>query len=365
MSGKWIDQLYNIVIQFRWKYIVIFFILFFGGSWWLTDFVEPHTELTKPAIYWWYFLNNVLRGGDSGFNPSSLGGRIVSMVSFFCGGIFFIATLCKATAVMYEHSQKRKKGLARMKAKNHIVILGYRKGETEGLVTQLMAENVIRKKTIVMCSRHLEDNPLPGLVTFIKGDTASEDVMVNACVADADVIVISGHTDERSITIAIVAHRKNPKAHIVVYLEDRENYRFLALISQRIECVTSLRTMLIAQAVLNPGVTPLIREMVSLDDPGTIYRINIPSEVPPIRFHELCSIMQTNYRSIVTGYSRTCSTDDQPLLNPDPYEMISGGMSLFYISEQRMDGKIDWSLFRSPPSLVEFMDDTYQKSVHT
>jgi voltage-gated potassium channel len=353
MSGKFIDVLYSIVIQFRWKYIALFFLVFFIGSWAAVHFFEPDAEITSPSVYWWYFINNVLRSGYSGYNPQTLGGRIVSIFSFFGGGIFFVATLCKLTATMYERMQKRKKGLSVLNLKDHIVILGYRAGESDQLVRELTADH-LKRMPIVLCSRHLDENPLPGMVEFIKGDTASDDVFRRSCASQASVIVINGHTDERTrdiVTVATYSTRQAGRsAHIVAHVEKVESIRYIRMINPSVECVTSLRPMLIAQAVFNPDATALLRELVSFTDPGTNFRIDIPAGTPSIPFWRMIQAFHLNYRAIPVAYTDSHSREAKVYLNPKPDQLVGGGMSLFYIAEHRVDRIIDWEMVCSEPN---------------
>ena len=347
MQGKFIDLLYSIVIQFRWGYLGGLFLVFFVGSWWATAYFEHGGDITDPSVYWWYFFNNVMRNGYSGYSPVSLGARIVNIFTFFGGGIFFIAAICKITAAMYEQTQRRRKGLSVLKMKDHIVILGYRQEESEEIISQLRADGHSDPK-IVLCTRKADQNPLPSFVEFVYGDTASDDVLKRACVAHAGKILIHGHTDERTIAISVAVSRcVRADAHIVVYLEKKSNERFFELLDRRIECVTSLRTPLLAQALLNPGATKILRELVSVEDPGTHFRIDIPADVSMIPFHLLLSILNQEYRAIAIGYAVSHETNAKTFLNPAPDIIIGGGMSLFYIAEHRLDKIIDWNIFNA------------------
>ncbi len=344
MSNKFVDIIYGIVIRFKWRYIFLLFLVFFAGSWWATDYFEPG-DITSSSVYWWYFLSNVIHGNYSGYSPVTLGGRILSIVTFLGGGIFFIATICKITTAGYEHLQQKSKGLAKLKMKNHIVLLGYRAGETESLLRELRAEHFSQTR-IVLCSKHLEENPFPGVVDFIRGDTSSDDTLNRACVATAAVIVISGHTDERTLPVAVaVTSVAQEEAHIVVYLEKADNARFLKMLKRPIECVTSLRTSLIAQAVFNPGSTELLRNLVSLDHTGTNFKLLVPEHIPEVYFSLMLNILHRDYNAIVIGYSENHSPCSKSYLNPAPNTRIRGGMALFYIAESRIDKLIDWSVF--------------------
>lgn len=349
MSGKFIDLLYNIAIQLRWKYLILLFLVSFFGGWAATSYFEPTADIVSPKVYWWYFLKTVLGGGYSGYSPETIGSRVVSLLSSFCGGLFFIATLCKSTVIVHENLQKKKKGLVQLKMKDHIVLLGYRPGETGQLISQLRADHLV-ETPIVLASKHLTENPFPGKVEFVFGDTASDDVMARSRVDQARVIVISGHADERALAVAIAANSYARKdVHIVAYLDNFTNAKLLRKLNPQIECVTSLRAPLLAQAVINPGASMIFKELVSLDDPGTAFRIDVPSSVLPIPFSQVLAILHHEYRAIVIGFTENHSCESKYVLNPQADAIIVGGMSLFYIAEHRIDRQVDWRILDPIP----------------
>ncbi len=344
MSGKLIDALYAIVLQFRWKYITILFLGFFFAGWSGMWYFEPSNEMVRPTVYWWYFVTDVMRSGYSGYSPMTFGGRLVSLVCTMGGGVCFLAAICKVIGYVFEQSQRKTKGLSKMNLKDHIVILGYRAAETDELIKQLTSD-LLLKREIVLCTRKLEQNPYDSRsIHFISGDTSSDDVMEKACVSKASRIVICGHDDDqRTLGIAILAHKiARPDAHIVVHFESEGMVRYMKAVSARIHTVTSFRAMILAQAVCNPGSTKVIHELLSINNPGTIFRIDIPAYVPEVPFRNVLSALHSAYRMIVSAYADSHEYDADVHVNPHPEDMIRGGMSLFYIAEHPVDRIIDW-----------------------
>ncbi len=355
MSGKFIDILFSFVITLRWRWVVLCFLLFFAGSWWATDYFEPACKVTSPDVFWWYFTTTILRGGYADYTPITAGARIVSLLTFFLGGVFFIVPICKISSSIFEHIQRRKKGAARLNMKNHIVLLGYRKGETEEIIKQILADyQTTRPSSIVLCTRNLAETPYPGhsLISFVQGDTASDDVLERACVKDANKVVISGHEDARTMAICLAVNAIASKdAHIVAYVEDKANARFLRKINRNIECVTSLRTMLIAQAVMNPGSSSVLHSLADLASPPTVFKIGIPEDVPAMPFSAVMDNLLHQYDviPIAVGYADTPDVH----FRPDAKSEVKGGMSLYYIGENRIDGIIRWDTFRDPLIIEE------------
>jgi len=220
--------------------------LVFRG-WAATDYFEPKAGIVSPQIYWWYFLNDVMRGGYSGYARS----RSADASRRLPASSAEEYSSSRPSVSQGRHKRKtskEKKGLVKLNIKDHVVLLGYRERETKDLIEQLRADHLM-EVPIVLVTRHADENPLPGDVEFVHGDTAEDDTLERACIPQAKVIVISGHqSDERTLVVAIAANSQARRdVHMVAYLEKHENSRFLKMLNPRIECVTSLRSRLIAQ----------------------------------------------------------------------------------------------------------------------
>jgi len=137
---------------------------------------------------------------------------------------------------------------------------------------------------------------------------------------------------------------------MVAYLEKHENSRFLKMLNPRIECVTSLRSRLIAQAVFNPGSSAVIRELVSIDNPGTSFRIDIPKER---RRSDSASSWPSSIRNIAPsplGIPRIIPVNPNQSSTRLQNLSFRAAMSLLYIAEHRIDRIVDWKILDPIPS---------------
>ncbi|HEU5114985.1 MAG TPA: NAD-binding protein, partial [Candidatus Paceibacterota bacterium] len=364
MSGKFVDILFSWVITLRWKWIILWFLVFFAGSWWATYYFDPTCKVASPSVFWWYFITTIIRAGYPEYFPTGLGSRITLILMFFIGGVFLIVPICKAASMVFEHSQRRKKGLAMLNVKNHAVLLGYRAGETETIVEQLLADHLHRKKfsSVVICSKKITEAPpqLAGnpLVSFVQGDTASDDVIERACVKDACLVLVTGHEDARTMAVCLAINNVVRKdAHVVAYIEDRKNAALLHKLNPSIECVMSLRPMLIAQAAVNPGSSEVIRDLVDLKGIQTIFRINVPDWVPAMDYWVASKIMRHCYDAIPFALANDHSPDSPLMADPQPKTIVKGGMAIFYIGKGRVDKDIDWSMFKAGIRIEGLPDD--------
>lgn len=247
--------------------------------------------------------------------------------------------------------------MAQFNLEDHIVLLGYAKDDTEELVEQIRADST-RNWTIVLCSKRVDENPMPDEVLFVHGDNTDDDVLKRACVETASVIVIYGHTDERTTFVALAIHgciRKD--ARIIAHVTDRKSCRGLKQVDPRIHCITSLRMPLIGQEVTNPGATDLIRNIVSHLEPATNYRIETPVDLPGgLTYMDIFLFFKNEYDATLIGIGSDCGSDPKITLNPPAALTIVSGMSLFYLADRRINSEIEWQLLypmeTSPPNLI-------------
>ncbi len=345
MNSKLIDALYGIVIQFKWKYMFILLITLYCGSWQIMRIIEPQNEMVKAKAYWWYYLNDVIRSGNSGYQPASIGGRMVATLCSAAGSICFFAIVCKTIGQTYTLTQKRKKGKAKVNEKKHIILLGYRQGETEMLIKQLRSGKFGRTK-VVLCSRKFQENPFPESVDFVCGDNAMKETLNLANIDDAAAIVISGHTDERTIMIGILANQlASANCHIVAYFDEEMKAEILRSVAPRIECVTSLRPVLLAQTVLHPGTFRLFKDLANFEH-STCCSIAVPARIKvPVNFGSLFDALRERHGAILIGFS--CGEKGgNPTLNPSNGTQIKGGMTIYLVVDHDIEDEIQWETIK-------------------
>lgn len=353
MQGKLLEIIFGLLIKLKWKYLIGSFVVVFFGTWWATRYFDPGDPVGSVRLYWWYFANNVFRGTYSGYNPTQTGAQVIWLFTQIATNLFAVALGFKILVFIVDFIQRKRRGKALIKMTDHIVFLGYRKGETEGIITQLLADfQSTKAKKVVLCTKHLQETPYPDdpNIEFVSGDTSSDAVLAQANVKAARTIVITGHEDARTMAVCLAVNHVLVKAnrtdaHIVAYIDNKDNERFILKINPNIECVTSLRTMLIAQAVVNSGISPIIREVVDLDKRPSLFRVNIPEFVPRVSFAIVMDILLNVYKAIPIGIANDHSPHAPQLTLPSADSVIKGGMAIFYVSEYRIEGNIDWSLF--------------------
>lgn len=315
-------------------------VLFFGG-WYLMHAFEGESDIVSPEVFWWFFVVTGTTVGYGDFSPLTSGGRFIAMVIMIGGIGLFAAFVGKVADSVLQISQRRNKGMLNHHFKNHLVIFGYRRGETEELVSELLADASYKGK-VVLCSSSQESNPLPNDVEFVHGELTSSDVLSRACTYDAQKIIVHGSDDNQTLAIGIaVSHVAPDDVHIVAYFENAQNAEHLLRVDPQIECVTSLSVSMLAQAAQDPGSTTAIKVLVSnLDAQCTQYRMDVPVGFSSCRFGDLMDRMKKKHNATIIGLDDSREEGSNIRLNPDSEVEVHEGMSVFYISEGRLNPQV-------------------------
>lgn len=319
----------------------------FCATWFLMWRFEGPVPIVSPGVYWWYFIVTAATVGYGDFTPVTLGGRIVG-ATIMLGGIGILAGLLgKIAESVIRFSKWRESGMLPLDAKDHIVVFGYRKGETEEVFRELLADIDVRKTHVVLCSSSEKTNPLLRhkefkTVEFVHGDLSSEDVMKRACVGSAAKVVVHGHSDDQTFAVGVAANAEMQKsAHMVAYFHDPHRASLLQKVNPHIKCQSSLSVPLLVLETQEPGSTEIVRQILSHLDGDTAFRCDIPKDVTSVSYMDMFVFLKRKYNAVLIGTAESHDRSAKVKLNSEAEPMISGGMSIFYVAPSRLKN-INW-----------------------
>ena len=337
-------KIYLLLTRASWSlFMLVLFGLFFG-SWYFTWLFEGDIEIASPRVFWWYFIVTGSTVGYGDLTPVTLGGRITAFF-IMIGMIGFMAgTVTKVAETIINISRWRVRGMFNLHLKNHIVVFGYRPGETENVIREIRGDDESKKLPIVLCSSSAMENPIRG-IEFVHGKLTSQVVIERSCVSKASRVIIHGAADDQTLAVGIaVNHVTGPETHIAAFFQDPTSVEYLQKVNPQIECVHSLAVPMLVQAMQDPGSTQVIRKITSNLERGTQYRLDIPENIAPSwRFGELLGLFKERFDGILIGVAESHDFGAIVVINPDNSRIVSGGMSLFYISDRRIENNIDWN----------------------
>ena len=172
---------------------------------------------------------------------------------------------------------------------------------------------------------------LPDGVRFVIGDPTRREVLLEAGVEELDSLVVlrrwgSGDdgsaSDHRALVVCLAARSINPHIHLVAEMarpENREHFDCLGCVD--LVCVDDLTEKLLAQAVINEGISEIYSELLhSRRGSNEIYVVPLPGQWVGRTFEEVYLHLadDTGHEVLPLGYQVHPGNDRLPVrvLNP-------------------------------------------------
>lgn len=264
----------------------------------------------------WLFVFGGSGYSDNLFPLSPMGKFFVTLIPLIgFGGFITIIGLVTSDQIKKRFLESR--GVKSKMVKDHIIVCGWN-SNVPFLIKNLLHKNLIHKKPIVLLADLKDVLPIEKYafdtkwVTYIKGDSTNKNDLERANIKDADIAIIitdedSSDPDARNIlkilTIEKYGHeleiegkRKN-RENIYTIAEIQDAHKFQAAKDAYVDEIISLghiKSKIFVQAVLNPGVSKFINEILTYNDFNDIYTIKVTngSKLDKKNFDELLRILR-------------------------------------------------------------------------
>lgn len=218
------------------------------------------------SLYWALITMTTVGYGD--IRPESGGGKIVSVV-LACFGILIYGYIAAViVSIVMESSLSGVLGMNKCEYKKHFVICGWT-SLSEVVLSELLIENrqvaVITEDQddVVIIKRKGETkNVFP-----IYGDPSENDVLEQANVKSASVVILTMEDDSKNLITALHIKEMNPKARIIVRTSRAELKK-----TMKIAGVTYVVTpdvmagRMIASAAFEPEVANFVEDVTTATD---------------------------------------------------------------------------------------------------
>jgi voltage-gated potassium channel len=318
-----------------WRLPLAIAVFVFVTSWLAMALVEPaESQVSDPANYWWYFVVTAATVGYGDFFPVSPAGHVVGAY-VIVGGIVSLTLLFTHLADYIQAIRgKRMRGTMGLDLTDHVVVLGYAPGRTERIVSELTTEGRLR---IALCAwdDDVPQNPLPDepAVEFVRGDLTNVDVMARACVDRARTALIDGRDDNETLAIAVAVDHANPGIHMIAALRDLARKEQLGYVNTGIHCVQWHMPSLLAEEVVDPGITEVYHHLMSAGGHGNTYSATVPSGFPHATFGDCQMHLGRAHAATLVAVRN----GDALVVSPPWHEPLHEGTVLYYLAGQRLE----------------------------
>lgn len=310
--------------------------LYAGGFFGMTLLGE--TEVAEN--YTWWFCVTITTVGYGDYAPGTPGGRALAIIIMFVGIGTIGLVIGKLAEFIIDIANTKIKGNGRMQHKQHIIIMGYRRGSTEKVIAELRAHRA--DEHIVLCSSDTESNPLTDHnVDFIRGELSSADVLSRSNAAHARSVIVHGSDDDSTFFTAYAFREVNTAAHMVCYLTDEnhaEKVRKLPADQTSLnQVVLPANVYLMAQEIQDCESSAVIHSLITNLTGHNLYRYDISAnDAVNCTFFDAFVALKKQF-----GITLVALKTESLIVNPDLDEPVKPGMSLFYTGASRLR-KIDF-----------------------
>lgn len=318
-------------------------------SWGLMNLAgEKDFSNIHDFVYWIVVTASTVGYGD--LSPSTQAGKwIVSLFIIPVGLSLFALIVGRAASWMGDQWRKGVRGLKDLDVSNHMLVIGWNEQRTIQLLNLLLREQeaTSEKRSIVLCVRADIDNPMPGLIEFVRVNSFNKDEDMDRCgIASASVIIVDNPQDDLTMTTSLYANSRNPDSHLLAYFNDESLVKLLQQHCPNIECMPSVAVEMLAKSAFDPGSSVLHHDLLNVDDGGQAqFSVDVPKGTTTISTESLFQNLKKVYGATFIGLAKEGSRQKLEL-NPSLNTPIEAGDKVFYIAPKRIQN-IQWEKFHA------------------
>ncbi|MFL7963865.1 ion channel [Pseudomonas kielensis] len=302
---------------------------------WIGLVLLGEQHLIAAATFIYFYLTTTLTVGYGDLLPQTSAGRIFVAIWIMLGGIALLtAAIGKTTSSVIDVWRKGMKGKGDFTGKvGHTVLIGWEGASSERVIELLLQDETSNDNLIVICDCDLEENPMPGKTSFIKGDSLSSVALLQrAGVPGAERVLVRTHSDDLTLATVLAVNQLGPAGHVVAHFNDSEIAALASAYAPSLECTSSMAIEMLVRASQDPGSSVVINELLCVGQGATQYLMKLP-EAFEATFGELYTRMKEQHNATLIGYRAQGAR--HPAINPPGTTRVVGG-ELFYIASTRL-----------------------------
>lgn len=273
-------------------------------------------EITQGENPFWWAIVTMTTVGYGDFAPTSLRGRLFSVLVMFAG-ISLISLLTATISSIFVTKKIREgKGLEPVDVNKHTIICGWNKNGDQILeAMQYLAEG--RKPEVVLINDLSEDeiNQLKNKyrdlhLNYVSGDFSQEQILERASLSTAETVVIIPNAtdssisspDEKTIFATLTIKSMEPNVRVIAYLNNRENLTHIRRANaDEVVLSDDFGAYMLASHVMDPGIPQAVTTLLTHFGDTRFKRVPIPKDFVGKTFDELFSHFRDKENWILVG----------------------------------------------------------------
>jgi voltage-gated potassium channel len=298
---------------------ILIFVIFIGLLLYVAEIGKNPNIHSLFDAFWWLIVT-IATVGYGDIVPNTFLGKIIGVVIIISGVTLFSLVSGSIASALVEWRIKERKGLGKVKFKNHLVILGWNNHLEKTLEAMGKFINLEEYNIVLVNQADEEDyenfkSKFPDLnIKFIHGDFIKENVLKRANISQAKYIIILSDTyggrsldecDERTLISILLIRTLNNDAKIYAEVVKEEKAKYILRAgADDVILGNEFNSILLSSALLSPAYHMLFREIASLDN-MRVQLIPVPRNFIGETFKELFNHFKQNENILAIGLVST------------------------------------------------------------
>jgi len=352
LMPRFLSALYRHVVAATWPALLALVTAHAAVGWALLA-ASGEEKVADLASYIYFYVVTATTVGYGDISPATDAGRAAVILWIMPGGIaLFTTIITKLVATIAGKASARMNGNGDFShMKQHLVVLGWQPGRTCRLIELFLADRRYNHDGIVLIDRHLERNPLPDAVRYVRSELpCSPDAFRRSGLLESEVVVIVGADDNEtlanSLSVAAAAERHvattgGVQPRIVAHFADDTLAAILRSHCPTAEVSVSLALEMMVRSAQDPGSSEVQRQILSPEDSPSQFCIEVPLDVEPFPYGKAFVGLKDQVDATLMGWKRNSG---RVTVNPPSSTIVKGGDLLYFVAAHRvLPHEVRWS----------------------
>lgn len=321
-----IRKLINELCSLTWVGIAIMVSFHFSLSF-VGLYYADEVELTSNFVYYYTVTASTVGYGD--LSPETTLGKYIVALFIIPGGIaVFTTVLGKSISTINQRISKMKNGMGNFgNIKEHVVIVGYNKGETE-LLFKETNQKLGRTEKVVITT----DSTCPIDMWIHATSYSDRDAYMRANISDSSHVVVALEDDDKTLTSIMAINSVWSTKKIVAYFNSIEKATLVRENFPNVECIVSNKVNSIARSMADPGISKVFESLMSSQNNDTLYAYDVTDAKDKL-FNKTVDKVEKQYKCSVIAVE---TNGNVVFINNDHKQKIDIADRLYYIAKTRI-----------------------------